>query len=90
MLEEHKASANERKGKPDFLDSVTENRDNSDEKRPSTDNIKASLLMVKYLLGTLVHAFDWKLPADVIELELGYGGEFWISFAEGCASSSYG
>ncbi|KAL3532965.1 hypothetical protein ACH5RR_006486 [Cinchona calisaya] len=99
MLEEHKASAHERKERPDLLDFVMENRDNSEGERLSTDNIKALLLgfrtsvsktrsqlgrtnvlllrvqrmgvvMVEYILGTLVHAFDWKLPDDVVELNM--------------------
>ncbi|KAF5447676.1 hypothetical protein F2P56_033208 [Juglans regia] len=45
MIEEHSASAHERKGKPDFLDVVMANRDNvSAGERLSLTNIKALLL----------------------------------------------
>nr|BBA68555.1 flavonoid 3',5'-hydroxylase [Nemophila menziesii] len=44
MLEEHKASAYGRKGKPDFLDVVMANCDNSEGERLDTTNIKALLL----------------------------------------------
>ncbi|KAL5582696.1 hypothetical protein UlMin_015138 [Ulmus minor] len=44
MIEEHSASAHERKGKPDFLDIVMDNRDNSEGERLSITNIKALLL----------------------------------------------
>nr|AFF59221.1 flavonoid 3'5'-hydroxylase [Brunfelsia brasiliensis subsp. macrocalyx] len=44
MFDEHKATSYERKGKPDFLDVVMENRDNSEGESLSTTNIKALLL----------------------------------------------
>ncbi|KAL5580346.1 hypothetical protein UlMin_012788 [Ulmus minor] len=44
MINEHSASAHERKGKPDFLDIVMDNRDNSEGERLSITNIKALLL----------------------------------------------
>lgn len=44
MIEEHTASAHERKGKPDFLDVVVANQDNSDGERLNLTNIKALLL----------------------------------------------
>ncbi|KAL5582685.1 hypothetical protein UlMin_015127 [Ulmus minor] len=44
MIEEHSASAHERKGNPDFLDIVMDNRDNSEGERLSITNIKALLL----------------------------------------------
>uniref|UniRef100_A0A7N2KMS0 Flavonoid 3',5'-hydroxylase n=1 Tax=Quercus lobata TaxID=97700 RepID=A0A7N2KMS0_QUELO len=45
MIEEHTASAHERKGKPDFLDIVVANQDNSDGERLNLTNIKALLLV---------------------------------------------
>ncbi|KAK7855359.1 flavonoid 3' [Quercus suber] len=45
MIEEHTASAHERKGKPDFLDVVVANQDNSDGERLNLTNIKALLLV---------------------------------------------
>nr|CAA09850.1 flavonoid 3',5'-hydroxylase [Catharanthus roseus] len=44
MLEEHKSSSHKRKEKPDFLDYVLANRDNSEGERLTTTNIKALLL----------------------------------------------
>nr|BAC10997.1 flavonoid 3',5'-hydroxylase [Nierembergia sp. NB17] len=31
---------------------------------------RMGIVMVEYILGTLVHSFDWKLPSDVIELNM--------------------
>ncbi|OIT31018.1 PREDICTED: flavonoid 3',5'-hydroxylase 1 [Nicotiana attenuata] len=31
---------------------------------------RMGIVMVEYILGTLVHSFDWKLPNDVIELNM--------------------
>lgn len=45
MIEEHTATAHERKGKPDFLDIIMANRENSDGERLSIINIKALLLV---------------------------------------------
>nr|ABY77007.1 flavonoid 3',5'-hydroxylase [Petunia x hybrida] len=45
---------------------------------------RMGIVMVEYILGTLVHSFDWKLPSEVIEFE--YGRSFWLSFAESCPS----
>lgn len=45
MIEEHTASARDRKGKPDFLDIVMANRENSEGERLSLTNIKALLLV---------------------------------------------
>ncbi|KAF8398233.1 hypothetical protein HHK36_017159 [Tetracentron sinense] len=93
MIDEHSASAHERKGKPDLLDIVMANRDNSAGERLSITNIKALLLvyafsklistsspslmlreqmgivLVEYILGTLVHSFEWKVP-DGTELNM--------------------
>jgi flavonoid 3',5'-hydroxylase len=44
MIEEHTTSAHERKGKPDFLDVVMANRENSSGERLTLTNIKALLL----------------------------------------------
>ncbi|XP_042483071.1 flavonoid 3',5'-hydroxylase 2-like [Macadamia integrifolia] len=44
MIKEHQASAHERKGKPDFLDVIFANRENSEGERLSDVNIKALLL----------------------------------------------
>nr|BAC97831.1 Flavonoid 3',5'-hydroxylase [Vinca major] len=44
LLEEHKESSSKRKGKPDLLDYVLANRDNSEGERLTTTNIKALLL----------------------------------------------
>ncbi|XP_043722163.1 flavonoid 3',5'-hydroxylase 2-like [Telopea speciosissima] len=44
MIKEHKATAHERKGKPDFLDVIFANRENSEGERLSDINIKALLL----------------------------------------------
>lgn len=46
MIEEHMASTNERKRKPDFLDIVMANRENSDGERLTITNIKALLLVI--------------------------------------------
>lgn len=46
MIEEHMASTNERKGKPDFLDIIMANRENSDGERLTITNIKALLLVI--------------------------------------------
>nr|BAK64099.1 flavonoid 3',5'-hydroxylase [Eustoma grandiflorum] len=51
LLEEHTASAHERKGSPDFLDFVVANRDNSEGERLHTVNIKA-LLLNMFTAGT--------------------------------------
>ncbi|XP_022756700.1 flavonoid 3',5'-hydroxylase 2-like [Durio zibethinus] len=44
MMVEHAATAHERKGKPDFLDLIMANRENSDEEKLSLTNVKALLL----------------------------------------------
>ncbi|CAK7324713.1 unnamed protein product [Dovyalis caffra] len=44
MMEEHMATAHERKGKPDFLDVLMANQENLDGERLSFTNIKALLL----------------------------------------------
>ncbi|XWS73642.1 hypothetical protein CRYUN_Cryun02cG0146000 [Craigia yunnanensis] len=44
MMEEHAATAHERKGKPDFLDIIMANRENSDGEKLSLTNVKALLL----------------------------------------------
>lgn len=46
MIEEHMASTYERKRKPDFLDIVMANRENSDGERLTITNIKALLLVI--------------------------------------------
>lgn len=45
MIDEHSASAHERKGKPDFLDIVMANRENSAGEKLTMTNIKALLLV---------------------------------------------
>ncbi|KAI7983338.1 Flavonoid 3',5'-hydroxylase 2 [Camellia lanceoleosa] len=45
MIEEHMASAYQRKGKPDFLAVVMAQQENSGEERLSINNIKALLLV---------------------------------------------
>jgi flavonoid 3',5'-hydroxylase len=45
MIEEHTASAHQRKGKPDFLDVVMANRENSAGEKLTLTNIKALLLV---------------------------------------------
>ena len=52
MIEEHSSSAHERKGKPDFLDIVMANRENSVGERLTLTNIKA-LLLVRPLIPTI-------------------------------------
>lgn len=44
MMEEHMATTHQRKGKPDFLDIIMANRENSDGERLTMTNIKALLL----------------------------------------------
>lgn len=44
MIEQHSVSAHERKGKPDFLDVLLGNRENSEGEKLSLINIKALLL----------------------------------------------
>ncbi|KAA8544343.1 hypothetical protein F0562_022389 [Nyssa sinensis] len=44
MIEEHRASASERKGKPDFLDVVMSHQENSGDEKLTMTNIKALLL----------------------------------------------
>ncbi|KAG8387380.1 hypothetical protein BUALT_Bualt02G0015300 [Buddleja alternifolia] len=46
MLDEHVATAHVRKAKPDFLDVILANRDNSEGERLTTSNIKALLLVI--------------------------------------------
>nr|AUI38391.1 flavanone 3',5'-hydroxylase [Petunia x hybrida] len=62
MFDEHKATTFERKGKPDFLDVVMENGDNSEGERLSTTNIKALLLNL-FTAGTDTSssAIEWAL-----------------------------
>ncbi|KAM3398995.1 flavonoid 3',5'-hydroxylase [Capsicum galapagoense] len=63
MFDEHKATSNiERKGKPDFLDIVMANRDNSEGERLNTANIKALLLNL-FTAGTDTSssAIEWAL-----------------------------
>ena len=31
---------------------------------------RMGIVLVEYILGTLVHSFDWKLPAEVVELNM--------------------
>ena len=45
MIEEHTATAHERRGKPDLLDIVMANRDNSTSERLTLTNVKALLLV---------------------------------------------
>ncbi|KAJ7013084.1 hypothetical protein NC653_002949 [Populus alba x Populus x berolinensis] len=45
MIEDHSATSHERKGKPDFLDVLMANQENSDGTRLSLTNIKALLLV---------------------------------------------
>lgn len=44
MIEEHMSTTHQRKGKPDFLDVIMANRDNSEGEKLSITNIKALLL----------------------------------------------
>jgi hypothetical protein len=45
MIEDHSATSHERKGKPDFLDVLMANQENSDGARLCLTNIKALLLV---------------------------------------------
>ncbi|WJZ89614.1 hypothetical protein VitviT2T_008821 [Vitis vinifera] len=45
MMEEHTASAHERKGNPDFLDVIMANQENSTGEKLTITNIKALLLV---------------------------------------------
>ncbi|KAK8655173.1 hypothetical protein V6N13_107763 [Hibiscus sabdariffa] len=77
MMEEHAETAHERRGKPDFLDIIMANRENSDGEKLTLDNVKALLLvLVEYILGTLVHSFDWMVPPGTGELNMdeAFGG----------------
>ena len=47
MVEEHTACAHDRKGKPDFLDVIMANRENSAGERLTLTNIKALLLVIR-------------------------------------------
>ncbi|KAF3453127.1 hypothetical protein FNV43_RR03561 [Rhamnella rubrinervis] len=62
MIDEHTASAHERKGKPDFLDIVMANRENSEGERLSMTNIKALLLNL-FTAGTDTSSsiIEWSL-----------------------------
>ncbi|KAK7832469.1 flavonoid 3' [Quercus suber] len=66
MIEEHTASAHERKGKPDFLDVVVANQDNSDRERLNLTNIKALLLNL-FTAGTDTSSsiIEWALTEIV-------------------------
>jgi flavonoid 3',5'-hydroxylase len=57
MMEEHIATAHERKGKPDFLDVLMANQENLDGEKLSFTNIKALLLVCL----TLPSHFNYKL-----------------------------
>ncbi|KAM3398994.1 flavonoid 3',5'-hydroxylase-like [Capsicum galapagoense] len=63
MFDEHKATSNiERKGKPDFLDIVMANMDNSEGERLSTTNIKALLLnLFNASIDTSSSTIEWAL-----------------------------
>ncbi|CAI9097406.1 OLC1v1033826C1 [Oldenlandia corymbosa var. corymbosa] len=62
LLQEHKTSMNERKVKPDLLDYVLANQDNSEGERLSTDNIKALLLnLFTAGVDTSSSAIEWAL-----------------------------
>ncbi|KAI3450913.1 hypothetical protein Pfo_007578 [Paulownia fortunei] len=67
MLDDHLASARERKAKPDFLDIIMANRDNSEGERLSTSNIKALLLNL-FTAGTDTSSsiIEWAL-AEMIK-----------------------
>ncbi|XP_038694708.1 flavonoid 3',5'-hydroxylase 1-like [Tripterygium wilfordii] len=62
MMEEHMATTHERKGKPDFLDVVMANMENSEEERLSITNIKA-LLLDLFIAGTDTSSstIEWSL-----------------------------
>ncbi|KAH7542177.1 hypothetical protein FEM48_Zijuj02G0045500 [Ziziphus jujuba var. spinosa] len=79
-IKEHADSADKRKGKPDLLDMLMANHENSNAEgeRLSMTNIKALLLVRLFSLQftnssparTLIHSFDWKLPDDVVDLNM--------------------
>jgi flavonoid 3',5'-hydroxylase len=54
MMEEHIATAHERKGKPDFLDVLMANQENLDGEKLSFTNIKALLLVCLTLPSHLI------------------------------------
>ncbi|XP_038693901.1 flavonoid 3',5'-hydroxylase 1-like [Tripterygium wilfordii] len=62
MMEEHMATTHERKGKPDFLDVVMANMENSEGERLSITNIKALLLNL-FTAGTdtSLSTIEWSL-----------------------------
>ncbi|XP_031268379.1 flavonoid 3',5'-hydroxylase 2-like [Pistacia vera] len=62
MMEEHIATSHERKSKPDFLDVIMSNRENSDGERLSITNIKALLLNL-FTAGTDTSSsiIEWSL-----------------------------
>ncbi|KAL4303481.1 hypothetical protein GQ457_10G006440 [Hibiscus cannabinus] len=62
MMEEHAETVHERKGKPDFLDIIMANRDNSDGEKLSLVNVKALLLNL-FTAGT-------DAPSSIIEWAL--------------------
>lgn len=68
MMEEHMASSHERRGKPDFLDVVMANRENSEGERLSITNIKALLLVLTTLKSFLLiyTAINLKKFSDTI------------------------
>jgi flavonoid 3',5'-hydroxylase len=55
MIEDHSATSHERKGKPDFLDVLMANQENSDGARLCLTNIKALLLVSLSLSLSLTH-----------------------------------
>ncbi|KAF2291825.1 hypothetical protein GH714_035962 [Hevea brasiliensis] len=67
MMEDHMATTHLRKGKPDFLDVVMANRENSDGERLSITNIKALLLNL-FTAGTDTSSsiIEWSL-AEMIK-----------------------
>ncbi|KAJ8551941.1 hypothetical protein K7X08_028384 [Anisodus acutangulus] len=71
MFDEHKSTSYERKGKPDFLDVVMENRDNSEGERLSTTNIKAVLLNL-FTAGTDTSSsiIEWALAEMMKNLNI--------------------
>ncbi|XVE59918.1 hypothetical protein DITRI_Ditri05aG0085000 [Diplodiscus trichospermus] len=67
MMEEHAATAHERKGKPDFLDIIMANTENSDGEKLSLTNVKALLLNL-FTAGTDTSSsiIEWAL-AEIME-----------------------
>ncbi|KAK8655174.1 hypothetical protein V6N13_107764 [Hibiscus sabdariffa] len=94
MMEEHAETAHERRGKPDFLDIIMANRENSDGEKLSLVNVKALLLNLhRDQDGDRARGVHIRHVGPLVRLDgssrgrgIEHGRGLRAGFAKGCAS----